>query len=240
MNKRQTPPPWAVRVTNDAREKAGTLRALARVVGKSHSAISGWFGDDPSSPSATDIDAMLAFLGGDPLRAMPDYNTEGTAVAQVMGRVIATGTDVVEPDARELDATHLRWSSSAAYRYADKTASIVYLDVSGTSMEPQFPHNSLIACCRPLASRVEHIPNGWPLVVSDLRSPSEWTFKRIYRKRGRRDYVIACPLNPEHEPIVMPNGCKVEYMVLGSVVPFLPQTSVPSSAPNILNEENGK
>lgn len=197
------------------REFDGSERAYAEKIGVKYGALRSWI-ERGSEPSADKVETILKNLGGDITRALPDYSPSERELAGYASPVKIHG---------EVSAGHASYSQSpieteqvletcygSSPHYSITQGPIVHLKVSGDSMEPDFPHRSLLACRAPWVAK-EAIPNGTPCIM--LTSDGDTTFKLFqYSKAYGR--VLAIPINESYDvQIFKPSEVEVQLIVVG-------------------------
>ena len=137
-----------------------------------------------------------------------------------------TGAELVRGDARTIESLGEVWLRSK-YHHLIAGSQIVYVEVRGKSMEPQFPDGCLLACSRPATS---DLPDLTPIIAT---AEGRTTFKLhrvVQNAHGRRE-VELIPINRCLDiQRFKPREVSVEYVVLGFMSPW-GRGALPASLP---------
>lgn len=199
-----------IREQIDRRGARGGLAALAREWGIDHTVLIKW--RDGSEPGLKNVELVLAKTGGDMRRALPDWESEKGETIEVLGQVAAGQTMVAYEERRTMDASTGPWRHSAFWKHT--TGPVVFLEIHGQSMEPDFRDGSFIACRRPADAR--KIPSLAPCV---FRVGEEVTVKCF--QAGTPGFVAGVPLNRSQEVMFFREWeVSIDYLVLGVLDPW--------------------
>lgn len=178
---------------------------LARRLEVDSSLLSRWR-RGTSQPGVDKVDALFSLLGTD-WRAAVDHQSNAlelppidSAPIPVVGRIAAGTAAVAVEDIQYLDLERDYWAGSPQWGLGQ--GSVRYLRVYGTSMEPDYPDDSMIAV-RLLDDRGREIRKGTPVIFQE--GPEKYSFKLYEYKpptRTRGGMVLGVPLNREHDTLV--------------------------------------
>jgi SOS-response transcriptional repressor LexA len=207
-------PKWFYEVLEAAKEKAGSRAALARALDTRHPTIMDW--EEGSVPGLDKFLQLLDYAGGDISRALPGYQDEPQRPSiRVYGRVSAGLVTLAQQEERVVEGEDGAWKSSV-YRKLTH-GPIIYLEVSGNSMEPEYPDGALLACAKPSQ---RSLPDLTPVIA---RVDESATFKlyRMSRDRSNRAEVELVPINRSyHIQRFAPSQVAIDYVVLGFINPW--------------------
>ena len=199
-----------------------TQAELAEVLGKPSASVSRWI-RGKQSPAFDDLSDIAGRLGwrmgdADPLPKTTRVKRQKPP-ATVIGHVSAedgANADFARDDGRTFESPDKVWEKSP-YRHLVANSPIVYFDVQGESMEPDFPHGSFLACARPAT---DDLPELTPVIA---RARDQMTFKlyRATRTALGHPEVELVPVNQCIRTLRFePHDVVVEYVVLGVVKPW--------------------
>lgn len=192
--------------------KAGTQRALAEILGTGHSTLSGW--KNGVDMPAVDFLKIVEYIGGDASRSMPDWEDDTKGGLTIRGSVSAGLVTFAQADERVIEGPDGPWSTSTYRRLTH--GPVQYVQVSGNSMEPDFPDGCILACAKPSAK----VPDMTPVIA---RVDDEMTFKLMAVTKDRRGKpeVELIPLNRTFRVArYAPEEVAVDYVVLGFINPW--------------------
>jgi SOS-response transcriptional repressor LexA len=165
------------------------------------------------------VEKVLKKTGGDLSRALPDYDepeAKPPVEITIWGRVSAGPCTLASQEPETLPSQAHAWQRS---RYRNLTrGQVIFLQVDGESMEPQFPNGSLLACAKP-ATR--DLPDLTPIIA---RIGEECTFK-LYRpttdRKGNPEIELL-PLNRTYRTTRHnPRDITIDYIALGVLNPWV-------------------
>lgn len=149
---------------------------------------------------------------------------------RVMGTVSAGVTRVAEQEIRVISGPSAAWSGSKYWGLT--TGAVFYLEVTGDSMEPDYPNGCLLACA-PSAVGAKDIPNFTP-VIARVHDSDDCTFK-LYRRTLNeigREVADLIPLNKSHDlQRYRLRDVAVSSIVLGFLNPWRRGVSIEYRAP---------
>lgn len=191
----------------------GAAKQLADYLGEPTSQVYRW--RDGQEPRFATALAVLERIGVEPGRIFDRWAVgEGppARVVQVEGQVSAGVVRMAGTRKREVRADPDTWRESRFWGLT--RGALVFLEVEGDSMWPEYAPGDLIACRAPVNPR--ELPNRTPCVFRD--GSDGHTFKLLVRP-ANSTAVVAQPVNPAypallfqaHEPL------HVEFVVLGKL-----------------------
>jgi SOS-response transcriptional repressor LexA len=204
-------------LAKNAVEKAGNSTKLAEKLELSRTSIERWL--HGGSIGLEDLDRLLRYIGGDLTRALPDYHPEPETPPveiTIWGRVSAGPCTLATEHPETLPSQAHAWQKS---RYRNLTSGqVIFLQVDGDSMEPQFPNGSLLACAKP---NTRELPDLTPVIA---RIGDECTFK-LYRpttdRKGTPEIELL-PLNRTYRTTRHnPRDITIDYIALGVLNPWV-------------------
>ena len=208
-------PAWFADAMVSALAQAGSVTALADKARIPRSSIDSWA--DGSLPNAEYVERILAFVGGDIRRALPGYEFRvGEDVAasmsvEVLGQVAAGSVTMEGTKRYTVEVAGNSWRTSRFWPLTH--GRVVFLEVAGDSMTPDYQPGSLIACRAPVDPR--RLPDATPCIFREGADGS--TFKLLRRVKTRPETVVAEPLNRAHQIIPVTDRTRIDYVVLGSI-----------------------
>lgn len=206
---------WFVPALKAFVEDCGSQVAAAGKLGIPQTSISDYL-KRRTEPKVGVIDKVMNALGGDLSRALPDWQGTSEPSIIIAGQVSAGAVVHAQEDPRILEGgLAANWRQSAFWPLVDASRPLVYLEVRGDSMEPDFPEGSLLACGRPAGP----VPDLTPVIA---RVGDEATFKLLVRSRHRgRQEVELHPVNRTYRVArFAPSEVVVDYVVLGFANPW--------------------
>lgn len=168
---------------------------------KGTSQVHRWaLGQEPLLYKAADA---FGKLGGDIRRALPDWEPDHalTRPAGFIIGAVAAGTArfAAAEEPREVTVapdSFLRSPWFAYTRAPESGRRIEWVQVSGDSMEPDYPNGSLLACRPP--SNPRELPDGAHVILRT--AAGDMTFKMAqFKGTGKHRQIIAIPLNRRHD-----------------------------------------
>lgn len=210
--KTEESPQWVLQLFQAGIRAAGNKKKLAIILGISPSNIGNY--ESGQVPSATIVDNLLRYVGGDIKRALPDYNPDSEPVSMhVYGQVQAGMVEEGGQFEREIPGvSEEAWRGSSLFKLS--SGRTILLEVVGDSMEPQYHEGDFIVCRSP-GGHEKDIPDGTPCVFREGRG---FTFKLLRWTKGKKD-VVGVPINSAHKPIVFERteDFRIKYVVLGKI-----------------------
>lgn len=209
------PPPWFRDVLSAAIKKAGSRRALARIMNVSNSTVTNW--EAEGNPSLAHGAALLQYIGADLRSAIYGTDTDRPANIglPVLGRVSA--------GAKKLPGEAISWVpgiTEAAFRnrpyWSITTGPVVLLEVDGDSMWPDYQDGELIACRAPYSIR--DLNDGIPCIFRELDGTA-FKYLEWVPLDGEPDKKIPIgrPANHRYPAVRFRSlsDVRIEYVVLG-------------------------
>lgn len=198
----------------------GYQRDLAKQVGLSPSLINRVYKGDLRRLSVESAERLLDAFGGDIARALPDVGfvredpggVYAGATMRVEGQVSAGEVRMAGTRRREVRADPQAWRGSRLWGMTH--GEVVFLEVEGDSMAPEYETGDLIACRAPVNPR--DLPNRTPCVFRD--GGDRHTFKLLMRPTNSTA-VLAQPINPAYAPLLFKphEVLHVDFVVLGKL-----------------------
>lgn len=186
----------------------GDIKLWAGEIEEDPSTVSRWLSGD-AEPGAEKMFRLLEKFGVDPYEAHDAELNHKEIV--VYGKVSAGTVRVAHEELLRVRGCSSVWKHSTYYQFTN--GEITYLQVDGTSMEPEYPSGSLIACSRPCN---KSLPDLTPVVA---RVGNECTFK-LFIDAGKE--IVLLPINlREHErQRRQKDEVAIDYVVLGLIAPW--------------------
>lgn len=198
-------------------QKSGmTQRAFVDKIGVKMGAFRGWM-DRNSEPSADIVEKVLERLGGDIVRALPEYTPPTVEEAPILvhGEVSAGNAAISQSPTEHSDV--LKNTFRRSRYWANTQEEMKLVRVSGDSMAPDYEADSLIACRRPLHPTA--VKDGTDCVFQDRFG--DMTFKRL--KRGAGGIIHGVPINLEHDLHTWkPGEVEIALVAIGLVTAIEP------------------
>lgn len=206
-------PEWFYEALKRGKERAGSRVALARALGVKHPTIMDW--EDGAVPGLDNALRLLEYAGSDLSLVLVSESLPQEPVC-IVGRVSAGAKSTAFEEPRRLDGISSAWKRSVYWPLC-AAGLVVYLEVDGNSMEPDYPDGCLLACARPAGGP---LPDLTPVIARVL---DQATFKlySLGRDRQRRPEVELIPINrtykvQRHDP----KEVSIDYIVLGVANPW--------------------
>lgn len=139
-----------------------------------------------------------------------EYRTKADEL-KIFGTVAAGVAKVAEQELRVLTSPREAWKSSAYWSLIH--GEVIYLEVDGPSMEPEYPDGCLLACAKPADPSA--IKDFTPVIA---RIDTDVTFKLFRRSTDRagRPEVELVPLNRLFDvQRYAPRDVHIDFIVLG-------------------------
>ncbi|MCJ8334477.1 MAG: hypothetical protein MJH10_09590 [Epibacterium sp.] len=174
-------------------EESGlTQRAFVDKIGVKLGMFRGWM-DRNSEPSIEIAEQVLERLGGDIMRALPEYTPPTVEEAPILvhGEVSAGNATISQSPTEHSDVLKTTFRNSRLW--SNTQEEIKLIRVIGDSMAPEYKADSLIACRRPLHPIA--VKDGTDCIFQNRYG--DMTFKRL--KRGDKGLIHGVPINLEHE-----------------------------------------
>lgn len=207
---------WFAEIIDRELEKRGSMVALAKAWGMDRNSLENWR-TKSSFPRLDHVEKVLAMVGGDIRRALPDFvpvvmNEE---LLSVFGKISAGVVQPAIQESAKMETTDSIWKKSRFRSLT--TGKPILLEVQGHSMEPEFPDGSFVVCAKPATNK---LPEYTPVIA---RIQDEATLK-IYHKtkdaRGNAE-VELIPINPSFKTLrYIPEEVSVDYIALGTICPW--------------------
>lgn len=223
MPERRDVPAWFLDLLIKGRKLAGTRVRLAQILGVTGPTVIAW--ESGSMPGITHVEKLINYLGGDIMRALPEWQPETTPeipTMRVAGRVAAGAVTWTEGrTVKRVSAWPALWKNSRYWPLTNPVQTphgieqVVLLEVYGNSMEPEYSSGEIIACRVP--KDVNDLPEGTPVIIRDEDGE---TFKLL--RRAIDGTVIGEPINRrDHHMIVFKHSrdLRVPFVVVGKLDP---------------------
>lgn len=211
---------WVRNLMREASDLLGNQRALAEVLGVTQPNIGAYI-SGKQTPSINIIEKLLSHFGGDiskalPKKLVPQPKEKPLPPQQrdnqiyISGQVSAGRVTFAGDDSGYRDVDGL-WHDSKYWGLT--TGPVVYIEVQGESMSPEYKLGEVLACRRPCDPK--NLPNGTPCIFQE-GDEDNFTFKIL--RMSDDGQIIGQPLNPDY-PMVIFNRktVKVSHVVLGKV-----------------------
>lgn len=194
-----------IRSRNLTETQAGDL------LGCSQRAINTYRKPDGSQPNWLIYKKLVELVESDKVNETPnEYRTKADEL-KIFGTVAAGVAKVAEQELRVLTSPREAWKSSAYWSLIH--GEVVYLEVDGPSMEPEYPDGCLLACAKPADPSA--IKDFTPVIA---RIDTDVTFKLFRRSTDRagRPEVELVPLNRLFDvQRYAPRDVHIDFIVLG-------------------------
>jgi SOS-response transcriptional repressor LexA len=217
-----TKSPLLDRTLEKAFEKAGgDHKKVAAVAGVSGEAARKWK-EGTNKPRGTHLEKLMAFVGEVPATPHSGAAVSGGATGEgealkVFGVVSAGLTRVAEQEERVISSPSRVWKTSV-YRKLTMNE-VIYLEVKGNSMEPDYPDGCFLACAKP-AVRMDEIPDLTPVIARVNDDATFKLFRVSYDRNGRKE-VELLPINRSfHIQRFNWRDAVVDYIALGFINPW--------------------
>lgn len=193
--------------------EAGSESAVARKIGVAPNYVHKWV--NGQQPSLEHFARAVKAYGGNLEDAFPQHEGRVQESLPVYGRVSAGTVSYAEQELRIIEGTPRVWSESVYRQHT--TGPVIYIEVVGNSMEPEFPDGCLLACARP---GVSILPQFTPVIA---RIDDQYTFK-LYsiamNPYGKKE-VRLTPLNRAFQvQSYRLSDVHIDYVVVGFVNPW--------------------
>lgn len=190
---------------------AGSRLALADRLGIVPATIIGWEkGSDPMSEHRRKLEEFVASADRN---YMPLLQVQESAENEIFisGQVAAGKVSFAGED-QYFKTLQSLWGKSRYWPIT--TGDVIYLEIVGESMAPEYLPGEIIACRAPQI-RAQDIPSGTPCIFQES-DEDNFTFKIM--RHGQSNEVIGQPLNPEFQFVIFSRELvQVPLIVLGKV-----------------------
>lgn len=192
------------------KKAGGNSTKLAEALGVSRTAVEKWMSG--TEMRAGNFFGLLRYVGGDPDRALPDYQPPVRAEVPVEGKVTATSGVFSSDNERRVVPGGLIGLLKDSRLDSITHGAPVYIQVNGNSMAPDYPDGSMLVCKRPTSLR--EMPHNAPVIA---RVDGDLTFK-YYQRSG--NFVHLFPINSTEHTVQTFEARKVEidYVVVARFV----------------------
>lgn len=221
---------------------------FAKWLGAPRETVVGWL-EGYSRPDVYRLEKVLARLGGDIRRALPDYRPEpvestGPPEEPVLG-IVQGGSLTYADDGpiKHVTAWPDLWRQSPLWGQTDPVQTahgwrdVVLLEIAGDSMEPDYKHGELVACRRPKDPLM--LQDGTPCI---FETDEGLTFK-LLRWTADMSAVVGEPINRAHPFIVFAGPqlkrLRIPFVVLGTLDPGTSSRTAPKDLSKIKGIRKG-
>lgn len=184
----------------------GNQSELARRLGTTQPSVNSWCQRvyAPSRGNVLALEKILGLQGGSVPLPTPSIT--------VLGQVAAGAVTLQGEKIYTVELCAAAWKTSRLWTLT--TGEVVFLEVDGESMSPEYQSGELLACRAPTDPK--RLPDRTPCVFHE--QGGGYTFKLLRRVgHGRTESMVAEPINSHHRLIHLSERMRIEYVVLGHI-----------------------